>query len=319
MSVFKKVLLLIHCDINKTIIVSDASSDRGFMGSLNAILSECVFGSYPLDKPMNERQAEDWIPVSSSPESVSKPGIVTFGTYLEDLTNINKPQRKALKASFAESGGIGEHYNSYLSAMKEKLKIEPTTSSASSSLACLNEGYHFILPSFIKFLRYLTSSYLTDRFDCRIIFRTFGSDIADVATELNSFCHGSHPIFPFHTISMDCYPNDFTLDISESSTASFSRFGPNEADVTLNYFNEETKHVDKITGASVCLNHVIRSLLKEENNPACRRCIAIRDDYHYWAAQNEADEAGKLLLVYSETINGYKDAELIDREVIYQV
>lgn len=315
----KKSLLLIHCDINKTIIVSDASSGRGFLSSLNSILSECVFGFYPIDKPINKREANDWIPISLSLESTIKPDLVTFGTYLEDFTNFDKVQRKALKTSFAESGGIGEQYNSYLDSMKEKLKINLPTP---STLSCLAEGYHFILPSFIKFLTYLTSPHVSDRFDCRIIFRTFGSDIAHVATELNAFCQGTHPIFSPFTVPLDQYPCDFTLSIADSSVdlmTSIARSGPSEADITLNFHNEQTQTRSNITGGRACLNHIIKNLLKEESDPTCRRCISIQDDYSYWAAHNEADDAGKLILVYPETLYGYKTAEFIDRDVIYQV
>lgn len=49
-----------------------------------------------------------------------------------------------------------------------------------------------IVPSFFNLLKYLQDEEL----DFTLVFRTFGSDLADVAEELNLFATGQHPSHP---------------------------------------------------------------------------------------------------------------------------
>ena len=55
----------------------------------------------------------------------------------------------------------------------------------------LKDGFYHILPSFFKMLAVLCERGT----DFRLIFRTFGSDTANVVTEFNTFCNGEHPLF----------------------------------------------------------------------------------------------------------------------------
>lgn len=57
--------------------------------------------------------------------------------------------------------------------------------------AALLAGKHFLLRSFFELLLHLQRT----RRDFGIVFRTFGTDSFEVATELNLFCAGQHPLY----------------------------------------------------------------------------------------------------------------------------
>jgi hypothetical protein len=235
--------LVLHFDINKTIIMSDPVSNIGVDKMLNSLLSECTWGvptqsqslphsqSLSLSQPqtgVHQTQGqgddelwhpEDWKLCSSEPSDVSPvPSAVTYGEFLENYCTktVTRDQRKALKTAFTAQGGAGEHCVGTLQRLREAMTIpaevcvdnEKYISDSGSGggsggvggaegkplsevLDLLQSRQYHIVPSFLRLISHLDRNNV----DFRIIFRTFGVDVARVAAEFNMFCEGRHPVF----------------------------------------------------------------------------------------------------------------------------
>jgi hypothetical protein len=185
--------LCLHFDINKSLIVADASSNRGFISSLNSLLSEAVWGECSNQLPIHERQVQDWSPLSMPPAvHPPSPNAVTFGTYLEDHTCISKQDRRKYKCQFT-TDPWGSVYKSYLDMLENSLRIDPTHPNylQHQEYPYFAAGNYQILPSFFCFIDYLVEK----NYDFRIIFRSFGIDTPSVTSEFNMYCEGKHPFF----------------------------------------------------------------------------------------------------------------------------
>jgi hypothetical protein len=266
----------IHLDINKTIILSDASSGKGFFSAVESLLSECCWG-FVKGKSIHRDDhstcaVSDWVPfttisLSSTPPELSdelvslSPGldkhssiVCTFGTFVEDHTDLSKAEQKSLKSSFSEQT-FGQHVALQLWELLDKLKISAEAMEAvriahdqlrrgGDLIGCeyLLSGYFHILPSFFVFLDFLAEQLLACDAaiaDARIVFRSFGVDIARVAHELNLYCSGKHPVFTSKykldgsvSRSTDHQSLDFRLHFPTNS-GSFLRTGQRGSDLHL--------------------------------------------------------------------------------------
>lgn len=269
--------LCVHFDINKTIILSDASSGKGFLASVQSLLSECCWGYFRSDKPKEERTVHDWVPFIEFPPSATPPIvgkdisllgfehclITTFGTFVEDHTTLTKQQQKLVKTNFVtqyeteEDKAIGVGKGMYMSekghyqSLLDKLRISDeglerltqwtaTHYDEKDSISYLNSGYYHILPSFFHTLTHFAALVRQSRYDVRIVFRSFGVDIANVAHEVNLFCEGKHPLFvcdpPLDGTDSDKL--DFRLRLPNNS-GSFLRTGKTLQDIHLAHLNAD--------------------------------------------------------------------------------
>jgi hypothetical protein len=255
--------LILHFDINKTIIMSDPVSNIGVDKMLNSLLSECTWGvpkrtqkctdtssssssgtnATPSESPEGSNnqepdnilwRAEDWTPYTTEPSAVSPvPGAVTYGEFLENFCKktVTRDQRKKLKTAFTAPGGAGEQCKEALLKLQEAMTIPtgvsfdnsgtvPATAAAAAGgggggvesqgiqfcvsteelsenkplsevIALLKSGQYHIVPSFFRLISHLDQN----KVDFRIIFRTFGVDVARVAAEFNLYCEGKHPVY----------------------------------------------------------------------------------------------------------------------------
>ena len=174
--------LALHFDINKTILISDHDVNTDSM--LNSILSECVWGEVGVE---DNRFGHRWNlrAIDPQPDPPICSNYVSFGEYLDKQSTLPKDIRKKLKATFTLNGHVGELCRPSFILLKAAL--EPLTSSLSVYGIEL-----LIIPSFYKMFLELSLKQI----DFTVIFRTFGFDIDKVATELNLFCEGRHPLHP---------------------------------------------------------------------------------------------------------------------------
>ncbi len=175
---------------------------------------------------------------------------MTYGTYLEDYTGTPKKERVRIKNGYTESGCIGERFRPYFDILQETLRIDKAQSPVPVPLGPdtrdvdepFHSGYYHILPSFFKMIEYLVS----ESTEFRILFRTFGTDIANVAREFNLFCEGRHP---YHRSSLPhkldgsdpLYRRDLRLHLPQASGC-LRRTGDGSTDVHLAYVDR-----DKVT------------------------------------------------------------------------
>lgn len=191
--------LLLHMDINKTIIQTDAAGGRTLEDVLNSNAAANVFGT------INERSGK-WEPLYGPydegvvcPNVVCPDGAITYDAYIDNLYTAPEgmqemplekrreiwrgvtDKRKAAVKGFTLPGGVGESYASLVDQQRECLTVD----AASGTL-------HSIIPSFFQLVNYLSEM----EWPFTVLFRTFGSDLDVVLQEWQRFVAGEHVCKP---------------------------------------------------------------------------------------------------------------------------
>ena len=293
LSLLMTMNLILHYDINKTIIISDASTNRGLRASLHSLMSEVCWGRFPESIPKKDRRPSDWEPVVNAPDTVPPTeDSVTFGTYLEDHTDIPKTERRRLKNEFACEGNIGERFMPYVRNLERSLTIEGHTEA--------DKKFHFVVPAFYRLLDVLFSDELLQRVNWRIVFRSFGVDTPDVIADINRYLAGDNPQFqPSNPDVAAACKIDLPRD-----TGALLRTGPSSDDVHISVVNDRGV-VTTISGAVNIQNHIENSVFQMHRNDlsglTAKRFFVLRDDYRWWERNHESDTSGKLLIVQRPT------------------
>ena len=225
--------LVLHFDLNRTVLMSDSAGGRGMEDTLNYLLSEVCRGTV---HPATKEHRGRWVAADLPPSSASPPAEVAGGRALStykafvdtafpyvktgeqplppeakgaDAATFNKAmkkKRKAAQSSFTSSGQPGERHAPALQHLLKNMHF-PAGDARSRAQAMSKElepgilaetwgcGRYFLLPSFLNFLVYLQSNDALMR-AVRISYRTFGKDLEEVAKELDVFAAGKHPLFP---------------------------------------------------------------------------------------------------------------------------
>lgn len=304
-----KKKVCIHFDINKTLIVNDSATGRGLHASLYAILTECVWGYYPADKPIDQCTAHDWVPMTDKPSTTPPhPDAITFGNYLEEKTLLSKHERRNIRSTFTNSGESGERYKEYADQLLTIMSLSERDRDlcTKQGMECLSSGYYHIFPAFFRFLDYITNERDKD-LDCRIVLRTFGNDSSAVINELNMYFTGNHPLFkPSRKLdgSDPLYPYDFRLTLPYS-TATNLRTNSGESGMHFAHV-DANKCIGVISGAKKVYDYLMFDWLgfsdnSRDHGSRSNRCIAIRDDYGWWEKNDESDDSGKVLLIDRST------------------
>jgi hypothetical protein len=251
--------------------MQDPAAKVSLTSMLNSILSECVWGSVILSEDTNscskDLPLDSWNIVSSAPSrDPPAENLLSYGEFLETRTRLSRPERKALKTTFTDSGKIGERFRNNFDQLLRHMSPE-------------EEPPHFILPAFYR----LISTLHQRGIDFRIIFRTFGTDAVEVAEEYNSFCANQHTRHAHH------------LDMSHRSLlpTSFARLRRTSGAVTLEPLYPTlttsggfTAHPSLVppggvTGVKEIYEFLYRSLLSDSH------AFSIQDDFRYWDSCGE--------------------------------
>ncbi|TRY90628.1 hypothetical protein DNTS_003696 [Danionella cerebrum] len=166
--------IVLHFDLNNTILVSDAVTSQGTVAALEYFLSTVTWGRVTKGR---------WEWLSDDP-SLLQPceGAVTFYSQFGRVPGFT-------------SAGPGRRFRRLLEQHLEFLRW-PSELPADKELTVKGEDgklYHWILPSFFQMLMDLASQGV--KFS--VVFRTFGTDLPRVLTAVkNAVEDGSHPLFP---------------------------------------------------------------------------------------------------------------------------
>lgn len=188
--------VVIHMDLNKTMIMSDAVQGLNFKKSINTILADqACYGKVvdvqdldstnPLHQKYKSTAINDkvWIPeLIASDRSWDSPddGLVSYGRFVMEslpyppnhgVDPIIKKQRNSLRQQFTENGHAGYQWRGQVDRIFDKL---------SDSL---------VMPAFWTLIDYLHQRYQTNkRRTFMVLFRTFGSDLPEVVETFNTYC-----------------------------------------------------------------------------------------------------------------------------------
>lgn len=285
--------LVLHMDINKTIIMCDPVKGVGCNAMINALLSEACWGTWD-EKPLpsdaeSKRMASSKWKFQIGPDPQAQPGLVTYSELLEDILKMEKKELQQLKNNFTDPGHPGEAVRETYLELQSALKL-PGGVVLPEAPAAVGEGCYFLLPSFLKLILHLEEQ---ER-DFRIVFRTFGIDIADVISEFNLFCKGAHPCFPSvpsglkrRAVTLPADSGEFYRDDAGLHLAMCAKV---KGDVEL---------VQMFHGHAGCAAAMHEKLFGESPSFS----MAVRDYFPFWRASKESDDSGKPLLVESVSEN----------------
>ncbi|KAL8212826.1 UNVERIFIED_CONTAM: hypothetical protein K2H54_058958 [Gekko kuhli] len=169
----KKRKLVLHIDLNNTILVSDAVTNQDPRAALNYYLSTVTWGKV--------NPAGKWQWLSESPSLLPPcPGAVNFySQFGRDTAFTAKPLGQPFRDLHAR----------HLRLLEWQGQPHPTFSIPSEQPA---KRYHLVLPAFFHLLQSLHR----EGRHFAIVFRTFGTDLPRVLQAVRCALEGQHPQFP---------------------------------------------------------------------------------------------------------------------------
>ena len=301
--------LVLHFDVNKTMIMMDPVQGKDVEHVLNDILTENILGTIEKGKwHWNGEEVQggevhdDGTPPSISFSQYLRTIYPNNGTFEERKKN--KKIRKEKRGTFTSDNQPGVGLRSQYTQLQDKLRLPSyLIGTPAATDIGLTTAYHFILPSFFALLVNLQKRGRT----FHLILRTFGQDIEAVAVEFNAFCTGNHPLFPH--VHMDGKEGsiDMRLCLESNICNAFGTVFRNESQVsivwgtllqppldTTNLLSFYDKNVYEIISGYKEIHENIKNRLTK------RASLALRDYYPYWWKKQQCCTAGKLMTVEKE-------------------
>ena len=182
--------LVLHFDVNMTVIMLDSAIGGDSAKILNMVLSNCVWGKVTPAEPEPTWELVSEIPSPTAPEI----GLQTYAEYVMSVTDVKgmsdvtkiretKARRRKALQNFTSAGAPGAALAALLRSMADALKLPKQLISDEQADELkrlgLDGGVCVLLPSFLHLLRELKK---TGR-SFSICFRTFGSDLPKIAAE----------------------------------------------------------------------------------------------------------------------------------------
>ncbi|XP_076015406.1 uncharacterized protein LOC143007820 [Genypterus blacodes] len=170
----RKKKLVLHVDLNNTILASDAVTGQGTIAALDGFLTSATWGK------MSKHGKWEWL--SDSP-SLLPPceGAVSYYSQFGRVPAFTSTAGRRFR------GVLEEHLDLLRWPEGHKAVKELTVRGEDGRL------YHWILPSFFQLLRDLVQ----EGWDFAILFRTFGTDLPRVLNAVSkALTQGAHPLFP---------------------------------------------------------------------------------------------------------------------------
>ncbi|GMF67523.1 unnamed protein product [Phytophthora fragariaefolia] len=338
--------VVLHLDLNRTVLMSDAAGGRSMENTVDYLLSECSWGVVRASEWRCVSSAASVAPPAETPDAAA---LVTYKQFVDDAhpfqsvaaggdvdavkaaNRAAKKRRTALQSAFTG----GEHApgcrvrGSFEHVMRllhfpEGQQRDAAKKLAAAMPACRlreawSEGRYYLLPSFLQLLSHVAAP--RSGLDVKLVFRTFGDDIGDVARELDLLADGRHPA------GLPALPDKFRLRLEPSArrVATFYRdgFGADGTALavgTLNKVPFSAKHaeegaaapdnfyaaaepgVDVVRGFDA-IQKTLDAMLEEAST------LALRDYWEWWSAHAEDGQYGKLLLIDQEKAE--KDGDVV--------
>eukprot|EP00903_Cladosiphon_okamuranus_P010270 g9724.t1 len=224
--------LILHFDLNKTLIMVDPAGRKTQSQVLNSVLAEICWGhvesaagaeqapswkwdgSPPSPEPPCSRdlpssgtqQRQSTAPAPQEKHTGNHDGAVSVSMSYSDFLHQEfgdaegkdnrrmKDIRDEKKGSFTEHGHPGADLRANYLLLQRALSLPEAVAGSPLGEASGLAGRksYYVLPSFFSCLLALKEAEV----DFGVVFRTFGDDIVGVSREYNAFCEGNHPLFP---------------------------------------------------------------------------------------------------------------------------
>eukprot|EP00127_Corallochytrium_limacisporum_P005564 Clim_evm81s207 gene=Clim_evmTU81s207 len=302
--------LVLHLDVNKTIVMSDPAGGKTVETVCQELLAETCWGmvvsngnavqkweavsSFPNQKPTGASEYADPIKIGSictykmwidSQYPYPKYSSTQEKTMLMAGVKDAKQKRTALVTKFTSEGEPGDRYRPYFRRLMDSLTYKDGE----------EQRNFYVIEPFLHLLRYLDNTGV----DYSVVLRTFGEDLPHVIRDLNVFGNGLHGRFKgvslqkFREIDMVQDVGIFFRDgVDKYGTVLI--WGTLERNPDLDDGREfyQSQHGDKTMHDS--FSGILKSINKHCDS---KFCVGIQDYYDWWSANNEASGAGKLFII----------------------
>jgi hypothetical protein len=258
------VPLVLHLDINETILVGDEAGGDTREESLNKILAKSAFCQLPkgsenvsIENVLSIVPTHWWDgTLINNEQQEQPPPLYTGWQWPPGCVPYYRTAYKRLAKDFVD--GHGRCYKSLYYRMEEILSFEDDT---------LPSVMSHMLPAVFHTLVVLTEK----RQPFRLVLRSFGSDINEVAAAISVFAQGKHPDYPeFYNESLISKRDDLVRGRWKES---------DNGETTFELWNDEEVVA---SGDDQVLQWI-------EERSVC----GIRDDYEYWSKHSCEPWAGK--------------------------
>lgn len=306
--------LVLNFDINKTLVMLDSVTNKSIVDVANHVIAS---GSWGLVEELAEacpagltRRWKCTVAATSTDRPSTE--VVSYAEFLEELfpSREDKPRREGYVHRFTLPGEPGEMMRPQLDAFMAALRLpEGIAGTEEAKHAGLRGGAVFIIPAFFDLLIHLKRLHASF---C-IVFRTFGSDLGDVATEFNAFCEGRHPLFPGvvfdgrdgeadYRISFSdpkCFGTFFRCSLSGADDALvYGTLEQPKSGVGLEFYDDAARFPDiEVIRGGIAEIH--RNLRRRVSTPCT---LAMRDYFSWWRSQDFGKDSkrhngGKLMIL----------------------
>ncbi|XP_063147520.1 uncharacterized protein LOC134489036 isoform X2 [Candoia aspera] len=168
----KKRKLVLHIDLNNTILVSDSVTKQGPSAALNYYLSTVTWGK------LSHRGEWQWVSESPSLHPPCQGAVSFYSQYGRNTRFTETPLGRQFR----------DLHRHHLKLLEWEGQPHPWLSIKGEQA----RHYHLVLPSFF----YLLESLHREGREFAVIFRTFGTDLPRVLQAVNCALERQHPSFP---------------------------------------------------------------------------------------------------------------------------
>jgi len=307
--------LILHLDVNKTIVMADPVQKKWFERVCNDILCENVYGTMTKDAAGKDVFKCDLYGFRSSRFDLLA-GDDKLSNYYEFVEKtFNRPtqfasyeeRKKAkwargqAKCTFTNPGQPGEIFANVYKEMLARMSLgdeeREKLEAAGIPVRGETEGtaYRFIVPAFFEMIIDLSKKGR----QFAIVFRTFGTDMDNVQRELNLFCEGKHPCYPNVRFDGSGDSQDLRLYKENCGKIAYNmKPKPKLRWGTIRKPEDDEKQViDSSTETIEGYRGVFHSIRSKAMKGIT---IGISDDYMWWHENNECADFGKLFLIERE-------------------
>lgn len=275
----EKPKLVLHFDVNNTILAADPVCGVDLSAALNTYLAGVCWGS---EKDGTWEWAESTLKgafTTSRPEGAE----MSYYKHLEaKMSEGPREEFKAAVGHFSESaeGAVARPlFERMLAGLTTKEIREPPFAFKQG-----DEWYYYLLPSFWRLLAWLQE----EGRDFAIVIRTYGTDGPEVSKAIAAFAEGKHPDFP--TACPRAKPampafGSFKRGSSESGTGSVAlelQMGPTKS-------SGENEATAELTSTLNGEGHIFAHLSRLQGT------LCIRDDFEFWQRGGFTAASGKPL------------------------
>jgi hypothetical protein len=317
--------LVVHMDINKTILMKDSAEFKDsivkvilFIMSAQTwgVCSNTEDGQLEFNLVSKNMHFEKPKPEECELFDVSESDLLNMMTYkkylermhpfvlLTDIPDFSERRKKdkenakkrelMLDQFIRDESSVGWLLKETFDEMNERISQKKEISTDHKLYPLLNK-FHSIVPSFFKFHEYLDSLTAHDpEFSYKIIFRTFGYDHKEIYDEYTEYLKGTHPLFS------NSYPKEKLSSKNFANCGNILRSKDKQSDIVLisgMYPNsdllQDTKeyifdeNLLKVVLKSKVIEHLQKNNYEMFNEEALTFHIGIHEIYSYFTSKEE--------------------------------